>query len=121
MNVYHTLSWLARRGEFVIALPFMFWFQYRYKIPTRVREILPVLLWFASLWGLYLLVDVEDRYVFGVLTAILLLAAASLRLPDSWHFRRAVAICLVILFSGAVIRSLDVAGEKFFLVSGRCW
>jgi hypothetical protein len=114
MNVYHTLSWLAKRGEFVIALLFLFWLQYRSGTPARLREILPVLLWFAGLWGLYVLVDVEDRYVFGVLTGILLLAAASLRLPDSRNLRRAVAICLVILVSGVVIRSFDVAGEKVF-------
>ena len=98
----------------MIGLLFLLCFQTRSRISARVREILPVLLWLAALWGLYLLVDVEDRYVFAVLTSILLLAAASLRLPDSPHLRRALTICTVILVCGAVIRSMDAAGEKVF-------
>jgi len=114
MNLYHTASWLARRGEFVIALLFLLCLQVYSRTPGRFRETLPVFVWFASLWGLYLLVDVEDRYVFAVLTSIFLLAVASLRLPDFPHMRQAVTVCTIILVSGAVIRSLDVAGEKVF-------
>jgi hypothetical protein len=40
----------------VIGLLFLLCFQTRSRISARVREILPVLLWFAGLWGLYLLV-----------------------------------------------------------------
>jgi hypothetical protein len=114
MNLYHTLSWLARRGEFVVALILLLMVQLRSRTRGPWREVLPVLLWFASLWGVYLLVDVEDRYVFAALTAILLLAAATVRVPDSGNLRRIAAACTLILAGGAAIRALDAAGEKVY-------
>src|SRR5579871_1517477 len=114
MNLYHTASWLGRRGEFVIALAVLLWMQRQFGAAGRLREILPVLLWFTGLWGLYLLVDVEDRYVFAALTAILLLAAASVRLPDSSMMRRVVSAGVLILVCGAMLRPLDTAGQEVF-------
>ncbi len=114
MNGYHTLSWFGRRGEFVVALLVLLVVQRHFRASGVFRETLPVLLWFASLWGVYLLVDVEDRYVFAVLTAVLLLAAAGVRLPASGTVRRMLAICTVLVACGAGIRSLDAAGHKVF-------
>ncbi len=114
MNAYHTVSWFQRRGEFVVALLLLFLAQRHFRMRARLREVFPVLLWFASLWGVYLLVDVEDRYVFAILTAVLLLAAAAIRLPDSGNLQKVVAACTIILACGAVIRSIDTAGGKFY-------
>ena len=114
MDLYHTLSWLSRRGEFVIALLALVFVGRYWRTRAQIREVLPVLLWFGCMWGIYLLVDVEDRYVFGVLTSILLLAAAAVRLPDSGNMRKLVSICVMILVCGAAIRSLDAAGEKAY-------
>jgi len=114
MDSYHTLAWLGRRGEFVIALLLLALVQYRARIPAALREILPVLLWFTCLWGLYMLVDVEDRYVFAVLTSMLLLAAAAIRLPESRQMRRIVSVCALILVCGAALRAIGAASDKFY-------
>ncbi len=114
MNLYHTLAWLAGRGEFVVGLLLLLFLQRRSRVPPRLRETLPVLLWFAGLWGLYLLVDIEARYVFSFLLAMLLLAAASVRLADSAQVRGIAAVCTLVLVGGVAVRSLNAGAAKVY-------
>jgi hypothetical protein len=114
MNTYHTINWLGRRAEIVIALLLAFLAQRRARVPARLRGILPVLLWFAALWALYMAVDVEDRYVFSALTAVLILGAAMVRMPDTAAMRKLVAAGLLIVVCGAAARGLGAVGMKAF-------
>jgi hypothetical protein len=114
MNLYHTAAWLAGRGEFIVGLALIMFLQRRSRTPARIRETLPVLLWFAGLWGLYVLVDIEARYVFAFLLAMLLLAASSVRLPDSAQVRRIAAVCTLVLVGGVAVRSLNAGAAKVY-------
>ena len=73
-----------------------------------------MLLWSLALWGLYLIVDVEDRYVFAALTALLLLTASAVRLPSPGTWRPIVSACVLVLVCGVALRSLETASDKVY-------
>ncbi len=114
MNLFHTVEWLGKRAWFSVALLLMLVVQLRCGTKARLRGVLPVLFWYACMWGLYLLVDVESRYIFGVGTAMLLLVAATVRLPDTEMLRKAVSACLLIVVLGAGVQGLNAAAGQVY-------
>lgn len=115
MNLFHTFSWLARRGAIVVGLLFLLILRRRARIPFARDAVLPLLLWFGALWGIYLMVDVEDRYVFGALIAVIILIASGVRLPNSGTLRTAVTTCIVLVVCGIAVRALEFRTDKAYL------
>jgi len=114
MNLFHTLQWLGERAWFVVGLALLLWMQFRSRSAGPFKQIMPALLCFGCMWGLYVLVNVEGRYIFGIFTAILLLGAAAVRLPDSDAVRKIVAIGCIIVACGAALDALNVAASEVF-------
>jgi len=114
MNLFHTLTWLATRGVFVVGLVLLLYLQFKSGDRAQFRVILPVLMLFLSVWMLYLLVDIENRYIFGIGTAILLSGAAMIKLRDSGSLPRIVGMCTLVLVCGVAVESLGFAAGELF-------